>query len=41
MKNQDNQLILAEKITKTVEQVCIGLEQGVADILDMVTPMTA
>lgn len=41
-KNSENsQLILAEKLTKTVQQLCIGLEQGVADILDMVTPMTA
>ena len=39
--NENSQLILADKLTKTIEQLCLGLEQGVADILDMVTPITA
>ena len=36
-----SQLMLAEQLSQRVQQVCIGLEHGVADILDMVTPTTA
>jgi type III restriction enzyme len=34
-------LALAAALTKRTEQICIGLEQGVADIYDLVTPTTA
>ncbi|MEI6746411.1 MAG: DEAD/DEAH box helicase family protein [Methylococcaceae bacterium] len=37
----ENQLLLAEKLTAKTKQLCIGLEDGVADIYDLVTPTTA
>ena len=36
-----SQLILAEQLSQRVKQLSIGMEQGVADLLDMVTPITA
>lgn len=36
-----SQLILAEQLTQRVKQLSIGLEHGVADLLEMVTPITA
>ena len=34
-------LVLAKNLTTKTQQVCIGLDDGVADILEMVTPTTA
>jgi type III restriction enzyme len=34
-------LPLAKALTKRTQQLCVGLEQGVADIYDLVTPATA
>lgn len=34
-------LVLASALTRRTEQLCIGLEQGVADIYELVTPVTA
>ena len=34
-------LALAAALTRHTEQLCIGLEQGVADIYERVTPVTA
>jgi type III restriction enzyme len=36
----DGQLALAAGLTAKTRQLCIGLETGVADIFDLVTPMT-
>ncbi|MBB3102178.1 DEAD/DEAH box helicase family protein [Azomonas macrocytogenes] len=36
-----DQLALAKALTVRSNQLCIGLEQGVADILELVTPTTA
>lgn len=36
-----SELALAKRLTDTVNVACIGLEDGVADIFDMVTPVTA
>ena len=36
-----NQLALAAALTRRAGQLCIGLEQGVADIYEQVTPVTA
>ena len=36
-----NQLALATALTRRAGQLCIGLEQGVADIYEWVTPVTA
>jgi type III restriction enzyme len=36
-----SQLELATALTAKTQQLCIGLEDGVADILDLVTPTTA
>ncbi|MFM8333905.1 MAG: DEAD/DEAH box helicase family protein [Candidatus Methylumidiphilus sp.] len=36
-----SELILAKQLTTKTQQYCIGLESGVADILDLVTPTTA
>ena len=33
-------LALAAALTRRAEQLCIGLEQGVADIYERVTPLT-
>ncbi len=37
----DQQLALAAGLTTKTQQLCIGLESGVADIFDLVTPTTA
>jgi type III restriction enzyme len=34
-------LALAAALTRRTEQLCIGLEQGIADIYELVTPVTA
>lgn len=36
-----SELALAKRLTDQTNAVCIGLEDGVADLLDMVTPTTA
>ncbi len=36
-----SQLELADALTAKTQQLCIGLEDGVADISDLVTPTTA
>ena len=36
-----NQLELAAKLTAKTQQWCIGLEDGDAEILELVTPVTA
>lgn len=37
----DQQLALAAGLTAKTQQLCIGLESGVADLFDLVTPTTA
>lgn len=37
----EDQLALAAALTARTNQLCIGLEEGAADILDLVTPTTA
>ncbi|PIT82956.1 DEAD/DEAH box helicase family protein [Limnohabitans sp. 15K] len=37
----DDQLALAEGLTTKTNQLCLGLESGAADILELVTPTTA
>lgn len=37
----DDQLALAAGLTAKTQQLCLGLESGAADILDLVTPTTA
>jgi type III restriction enzyme len=39
--NGNEQLALASGLTTKTQQLCIGLEDGVADIFDLVTPTTA
>src|SRR5690606_18676701 len=39
--DQQDVLPLAKALTKRTQQLCIGLEQGIADLLDLVTPTTA
>lgn len=39
--NADDQLALAAGLTAKTQQLCVGLESGAADILDLVTPTTA
>ncbi|MBQ4854656.1 DEAD/DEAH box helicase family protein [Rhodanobacter sp. B2A1Ga4] len=41
MSVADNPLALASALTRRTEQLCIGLEQGIADIYELVTPVTA
>ena len=41
MKPDTDQLALAAGLTTKTNQLCLGLEHGAADILDMVTPTTA
>jgi len=41
MQGQDTQLALATGLTAKTQQLCLGLESGAADILDLVTPTTA
>ena len=36
----DDQLALAAGLTAKTNQLCLGLESGAADILEMVTPTT-
>lgn len=36
-----SELVLAKRLTDAVNAACIGLEDGVADLLEMVTPTTA
>jgi type III restriction enzyme len=40
MTASDNQFALARALTVRTGQLCVGLEQGAADILDLVTPVT-
>ncbi|TCZ84256.1 DEAD/DEAH box helicase family protein [Lysobacter sp. N42] len=37
----DDPLILAKALTKRTEQLCAGLDAGTADVLELVTPVTA
>ena len=37
----DNPLALAAALTTRTQQLCLGLESGAADILELVTPTTA
>lgn len=41
MTASDTQLALAAALTQRTKQLCLGLEHGDAEILDMVTPVTA
>jgi type III restriction enzyme len=38
---EDNQLALSTGLTAKTQQLCLGLESGAADILELVTPPTA
>ncbi|MFZ4539168.1 hypothetical protein [Propionivibrio sp.] len=39
--NQENLLSLVAGLSAKAQQLCIGLESGVADLYDLVTPTTA
>ena len=41
MLEKDNQLALSIALTAKTKQLCLGLESGAADILELVTPTTA
>lgn len=41
MSDANHPLALAAALTRRTEQLCIGLEQGIADIYELVTPVTA
>ena len=41
MGDSSHPLALAAALTRRTEQLCIGLEQGIADIYELVTPVTA
>ena len=41
MPNPQNPLALSVALTKKTNQLCLGLESGAADILELVTPITA
>jgi type III restriction enzyme len=41
MPEQDNQLALSVGLTRKTQQLCLGLESGAAEILELVTPTTA
>ena len=41
MSDANRPLALATALTRRTEQLCIGLEQGIADIYELVTPVTA
>jgi len=41
MSDPSGQWPLAAALTQRAQQLCIGLEQGVADLYDLVTPVTA
>ena len=40
-QSPENQLALSTGLTAKTNQLCLGLESGAADILELVTPMTA
>ena len=37
----DNPLALSAALTARTQQLCLGLEHGAADLLELVTPTTA
>ena len=41
MSTVDQPLALAAALTRRTEQLCVGLEQGIADLYELVTPVTA
>lgn len=41
MRDTANPLALAVALTQRTEQLCVGLEHGIADIFELVTPVTA
>ena len=41
MTTPDNQLALAAALTQRTKQLCLGIEHGEAEILELVTPVTA
>ena len=41
MTDPANPLALAAALTQRTNQLCIGLEQGIADLYELVTPVTA
>lgn len=41
MSTTNHPLALAAALTRRTEQLCVGLEQGVADLYELVTPVTA
>ena len=41
MSTDDQPLALATALTRRTDQLCVGLEQGVADLYELVTPVTA
>ena len=41
MSEIDHQLALSAGLTAKTNQLCMGLESGAADILELVTPTTA
>ena len=41
MPTSQNPLALSVALTKKTNQLCLGLESGAADILELVTPTTA
>lgn len=41
MSDSNHSLALAAALTRRTEQLCIGLEQGIADLYELVTPVTA
>ncbi|MCW2311516.1 hypothetical protein [Rhodoferax antarcticus] len=41
MSEPDHQLALSHSLTTKTNRLCLGLESGVADILELVTPTTA
>lgn len=41
MPEKDNQLALSAGLTAKTDQLCLGLESGAADILELVTPSTS
>ena len=41
VSQQNNQLALSDALTAKTNQLCIGLEHGDAEILELVTPTTA
>ena len=41
MSEANQPLALAAALTRRTEQLCIGLEQGIADLYELVTPVTA